>query len=557
MSNTKYDAIIIGAGIGGLTTGATLAKAGKKVLVLEQHNIVGGCATIFKRRGSSKDKFVRCEVGLHEMDWAEDSKEIKSVIFKKLGLYDKVKLITLPQTWRIKTKEVDISIPEGYREAISTLEKNFPNEKAGIRKYFKALSRMGYMIRRLPYDLKFWDFFFYPLTTMPMTLYHLATQKNTADVLNSMIKDDKLKRILNTNIVYYHDNPYEFSWFYHACGQGAYYNSAKFVKGGSQELSNALADVIRENGGEVKTLADVKKINVNGNKATGVTYLDRKSKEEITVDAKYVISNASPYNVHNELLPKELEDKTTAQLDKEVEDSLSLYTVYIIFKEKLSKVYPNNAYSTFMLNEKEFNEPFSKMNKGYKDMPIEERSFVLVDYSTIDSGLTEDDDPRSFGVLTGASYMSEWENLTPEEYKAKKEKLAQDLIKKVEEFYPHFRDNIDYYEVATPKTIKRYIKTPSGVAYGYKQNAYLKQSRAPRESHTVKNLHYTGAWAFPGGGFTGALIGGYFTAKNILFPIKSFITLRTLLCAVVGTAIGTAHRWLPGLLALIGIGGAN
>ncbi len=554
MNNIKYDAIIIGAGIGGLTTGATLAKAGKKVLVLEQHNIVGGCATVYKRRGSSPDKFVKFEVGLHEMDWADNSVEMKHVIFKKLGLYKKIKLISTPQFVRIKSKGMDLEIPEGHKEAMKALEKQFPSEKAGIRKYFAGLKRMGYMIRRVPYELKFLDFMFYPITTFPMHLYQMFTQKKTSDVMNSLFKNDKLKRVLNANIVYYHDNPYEFGWYYHACAQGAYYNSAKFVRGGSQELSNALADIIKENGGEVKTLADVKKINLKGNKATGVTYVDRKTKEEISVDGKYIVSNASPYNVYNELLPKGFEDKRTVKLNKEVEDSVSLYTVYIIFKEKLSKLYPGNAYSTFMFTEKEFNAPFSEMSKGYKNIPIEERGFVLVDYSTIDSGLTEEDDPRSFGVFTGASFMSDWENLTTEEYKAKKTKLAEDLIDRAEKYYPGIREHIDYYEVATPKTIKRYIKTPSGVAYGYKQNGYLMGTRAPRMSNTVKNLHFTGAWTFPGGGFTGALLGGYLAGKNILFPINWYVPLKTLLCTIVGTSIGTAHLWLPSVLELIGIG---
>jgi all-trans-retinol 13,14-reductase len=59
---SNFDTIIIGGGLGGLTAGATLAKFGKKVLLLEQHYIPGGCATTFKRRD-----YVM-EVGLHELD---------------------------------------------------------------------------------------------------------------------------------------------------------------------------------------------------------------------------------------------------------------------------------------------------------------------------------------------------------------------------------------------------------------------------------------------------------------------------------------------------------
>ncbi|RAX58369.1 hypothetical protein CCZ01_02835 [Helicobacter monodelphidis] len=67
----KYDTIIIGSGLGGLTCGATLAKNGKKVLVLEQHNLIGGCATCFKRKGMLID------AGLHELDWGDSRTDMK------------------------------------------------------------------------------------------------------------------------------------------------------------------------------------------------------------------------------------------------------------------------------------------------------------------------------------------------------------------------------------------------------------------------------------------------------------------------------------------------
>ncbi|WP_297205214.1 NAD(P)/FAD-dependent oxidoreductase [uncultured Brachyspira sp.] len=540
MTNNKYDIVIIGSGLGGLTSGAYLAKQGKKVLVLESHNIVGGCATVYKRKN------VKFEVGLHELDMAKKNREMKHVIFSKLGLYDRVNLVQLPQTWRIKTESTDLTIPEGYENVINTLEKEFPEEKAGIKKYFAGLSRMMYMIRRVPYDLKFWDFFFFPVTTFPMILYQLFTQKNTGDVLDSIIKSDKLKRILNINITYYHQNPYEFTWYYHACAQGAYYNSAYFVKGGSQNLSNALADIIKENGGEIRVSSEVKKINVKGNIAEGVTYFDKRAKQEVTVNADYIIANAAPQIVYDELLPKGYEDNRI----KKLKNSVSLYTVYIIFKKKFSELYPNNAYSTFITTEKTLNTKFKEDAKGQRGIPVEDRNFVFVDYSAIDSGLVEEGDNRSFAVLTGPSFLDEWKDLSDEEYKARKKEMAEKLIDRAEQHYPGFRDNIEYYEVATPKTIKRYIKTPDGTPYGFVQDTYLKKSRCVRVSPTVKNLHFASAWNFPGGGFTGALLSGYLAARNILFPLKPYIVLRLLLSIAVGTAIGTAYQWIPALMSL-------
>ncbi|MGL5721231.1 MAG: phytoene desaturase family protein, partial [Brevinema sp.] len=149
----KYDIAIIGAGLGGLTTAATLAKKGKKVLVLEQHFIPGGCATIFMR------KDIRFEVGLHEMDWGTPDQDMKHVIFQKLGLDKTLPMVDLPQTWKIAAKEGDIVIPHGRENVINYLIGMFPEEEKGIRAYFHDLKITCTGYNRLPNDMNPIQFF--------------------------------------------------------------------------------------------------------------------------------------------------------------------------------------------------------------------------------------------------------------------------------------------------------------------------------------------------------------------------------------------------------------
>ena len=85
-----YDIIIIGAGLGGLTAGAKLAREGKKVLLIEQHNQPGGCATTFR-----KGDFT-FEVGLHEMD-GPSQRDMKNRIFNELGVFNNVEFIKVPE----------------------------------------------------------------------------------------------------------------------------------------------------------------------------------------------------------------------------------------------------------------------------------------------------------------------------------------------------------------------------------------------------------------------------------------------------------------------------
>ena len=89
----EQDIIIIGAGLAGLTAGAKLAKEGKKVLLLEQHSKVGGCATTFSRKIEGQK--VTFEVGLHEMDGLDNKNDRKIKYFQDLGVFDNVNFIPI------------------------------------------------------------------------------------------------------------------------------------------------------------------------------------------------------------------------------------------------------------------------------------------------------------------------------------------------------------------------------------------------------------------------------------------------------------------------------
>ncbi|WP_051420609.1 phytoene desaturase family protein [Helicobacter pametensis] len=502
----KYDAIIIGSGLGGLTCGATLAKGGKKVLVLEQHNLIGGCATCFQRKGTLID------AGLHELDFGPRDMDYKYLIFDHLNLWDKIRAVPLPTAWTIHSPNQKYTIPHGNTQ--EALKAMFPHEKNGIDRYFEMIKDQAKVFRRLPADMSFWQFFFAPITTLPKLFATIRSNHNAGEILDSIIQDVKLKKILNINLQYYHHDPYKFIWSYHAITQSSYYHQGAYVHGGSQALSNALASIVSEHGGEVRSRSDVTDILLDGDRAIGVRYLDKKTKGMQEVYAEYVVANCDPKIVYDRLLPKGDYSQDTDHTDR-FECNTSLISIYMVFDKNLSELYPDMDYNNFIVNDHFLNLELSK--SSYLDMSLEDIPLSFINYSKIDHGLNQEADKYPATITTYGNYKH-WNNLSKEEYEQKKEQVREVFIRRLEAHFPGIMQHCVHLEVATPMTIQRYIKTQSGTPYGYDQSKEGFSGRKHYKSKAIKNLYFASAFNFPGGGFTGAIITGFRAAKGILDP---------------------------------------
>jgi len=473
---------VIGAGLGGLTVGALLAKDGQKVTILEQHNIVGGCATTFKRGDFS------CEVGLHEMDGVYTNPMIVD-IFKRLGVYDHVEFVKANEFFSVTTKYGKFVMPDGIENVKKALQLKFPNEKKGIESYFKTIQKIAESFEKL-LTPSWYHFAFFPFLFRDILLYK---SKSVTDVLDKIIRNEKLKLILNTNVQYYSDSPNNLSFLLHAIAQYSYYQGGGwFIKGGSGRLSDYLAKIIKENGGEIIT-----KATVTACEKEHVVYYHKKESKSIASDI--VISNLSPKQTY------QLYNKSYKEI-KEIANSL--LTIYLGFSKNIKEVYDKRAYSNFIFDDigsvKEFNNIMKK--------DISQRAFVFVDYSQIDSGLTNYN--KSFGAICIVDYINDWESLDKKSYKKKKENLIVSMLKKLEIEYPNISEFVEYAEVGTAKTVERYIKTPNGTAYGFKPTP--KQFfRTPKvKSDKINNLYFVGQWVIAGG-FSPAIMSGELCFRKI------------------------------------------
>ena len=476
--------IIIGAGLGGLTAGAMLAKMGHKVTVLEQHNIVGGSATTFKRRGG-----FTVEVGLHEMD--DPFEETKKEIFDFLDVYDNVEFVRPKELFKIKTAKGTFVMPEGIDAAKKALKEHFPDAQ-GIDAYFSLIRDVANDYVRMQ-TISWWQKLLFPITFRTIFKHR---HKSLKEVLDTLIDNEELKLVLSTNIQYYHDSVYDFSFLYHSLAQYGYYNGGGwYIKGGSQKLSDHLASVITANGGEIIKKAYVNKIEHTAKNVTAVNY--QKKGEIYRLEADVVISNVSPMQTYK---MADIAYESTKTL------GVSLYTLYLGFSKNIKTVYGEGTYSTFDFSEFDSLDTY----ENSLSQPIENRTKVFVDYSQIDSGLT--DEEKSLGVICGVDYIKDWQGLDDKAYRAKKEALTQILIADLEKDYPGISALVEYAELGTAKTVQRYLQTPVGTAYGFAPTA-SQFFRVPEStSDKLNNLFFVGAWVI-GGGFTPAIMSGAMIAK--------------------------------------------
>ena len=490
----KYDVIIIGGGLGGLTAGAKLAREGKKVLLLEQHDRPGGYATTFKRGDFT------LEVGLHETD-GPSSGDMKTRIFNDLDVFSQVEFIRVPEFYRFTNGRVDVTVPHDPVVAAERLSALFPGEAEGIRAFFDRLLKP----RKRGSEVDYQD-------------------SSIGDFLDSIIGNEDLKLILLGNLGYFHDDPYSLSLAYYAAAQGSYFTGGgSFIKGGSQKLSDYLAGYIRNHGGEVLLNHVATAITTDGIKATGVLYQRRKAKGEgrksederpIEDWADDIIVNAAMPAVAA-LLPEEFGRELNSQLVHQ-KTGASLLTIYFGFNKPLKEL-GHHTYSTFI---------FDKTIQSQKDIlknnndDFAFRSFTFTNYGQVDSMLAPSG--KGVGTLCCIDYLKDWESLGRKEYLAKKKMVASVFIERLEKLIPGIREIIEYCEVGTPATLKRYTQNPGGAVYGFAQSPARKLIDL---SKLPDNLHFASAWGKTGGGFSGAIYSGYLCAIGILRkrPVKGTV----------------------------------
>jgi len=498
-----YPTVIIGAGLGGLCCGAYLVKQGVPVTVIEQHNIPGGYATSFDRAGG---KFT-FEVSLHGTSVNNNA---TARILKDLGVLNRLQLAELPEVYRLRTPDMDISVPQKDPEAyIRLLTKHFPAEKDGIRRFVQQMLSLAEEVDRLH---KKKGKFFKPIFPIQYRKMWNVRNKTLANLINDYIKDPGLQDILAALWGYYGLPPSKLSGFYYANATGGYLkNGSYYVKERSQDLSYALADVIEDSGGTILYETSAQKILVKNGVVDGVLL----SKGNV-LTAKAVVSNASALTTFKKLLPRKALPADYLKRLESYRPSLSSFIVWLGLNSELRGNI--KGYSTHVSSGRGAEADYKFCLEG----DIEQGSFSVTIYDNAFDGYSCPGTSTLMllflcGYEPWRKYEHDYKTDKKAAYYEEKNRWTDILIRRAEKMVvPELSSMIEVKEASTPLTNWRYTGNTEGAIYGFEQsmeNAYMKRIS---NVTPIQGLYLASAWGNPGGGYSGVLRSGQSTFEKLM-----------------------------------------
>ena len=515
-----YDAIVIGSGIGSLTTAGLLAGVAKKrVLVLEKHSTPGGLTHAFRRQGASWD------VGLHYVgDMAPGTRPRQIIDYLTGG---KLSWMQMPDSYDrfcLPKLGVNLDVPSDAGVYRQRLEALFPNEKRALRRYFKDVARayswmtLNYVCQVVPQQVA-------PLVSLAQKMHTLLACETTAHYMKRRFHNPALRTLLTTHWGDYGVEPERSAFVAHAMIVGHYMNGAWFPQGGSGQISRMIEEKIRANRGEIRVSQSVEEILVENDRAVGVRVTDTSGAQPVTYEerAPIIVSGAGASETYNRLLPAQ---GRTGKLTKPIRESIArmgnggtAVIVYLTLDH-----YPEGIDgSNIWINEGAGSQTPAELTTSLLN-GTPQTAFVSF------PGLKAGDQHATAEIVSfvEAGAFRAWEDTMKGErgsdYDLLKSTMARGLIALVDRNLPGFADAVRYEEVATPLSIEHYTSHSQGCFYGLPLTPQRLNAGLTTPDTPIPGLFLTGQDAgFPG--IVGATMAGWTSACRILGP-KGYLQIN-------------------------------
>ncbi|OCT90038.1 retinol saturase (all-trans-retinol 13,14-reductase) L homeolog isoform X1 [Xenopus laevis] len=523
----NLDAIIIGSGIGGQSTAAILAKAGKRVLVLEQLGKLGGCCHTFNEKGYEFD------VGIHYIGQMNELSPTRILIdqltegqLQWAPTGDPFDVVLLGDTSNGRR----YNMRAGTQQYTDELKKAFPGEEKAIDTFIQLVKKVSGRIQ---------DMVILKMLPLPIARFLCRTGlvkrfspffnyagRSVSEVVNGLTENKELRTVLCYIFGTYGVFPDKASFALHAILIDHYLRGAWYPSGGASEITFHLVPVIEKSGGAVLAKATVEKILVNSDKQACGVVVRGKGQDPVNIFAPVVISGAGIFNTYEKLLPPEIrampEIQSQLGMMRHGDGGFSLFIGLKGTKEELNLVGANYIYfpdTNLEMLEKRF------VSASPEDAPAYIPMLYIASASAKDP--THEDRCPGKSTLTVLSFtpyewFEEWKDKKVQkrgsDYESLKSGFADAMLETTIQIFPQIKDKIDCYTSGSPVTNQHYLGAPRGEFYGAQHDIARMQPdtvTAMRAKTPIKGLYLTGQDILLCG-FAGALTGGMICASEIL-----------------------------------------